>query len=218
MYTLHPDEPANDTQTCGYELITSHPAPFGRTDTCSNQPTVDDYGIYGANDEARTVIADAIDRFAAAGLPLPQLRIYVHHTDQGCFGHQGLFTKGGDLHRIDLCDLDATIHELAHAWEHHHLTDTTRQAFMNTFNIDTWNDNDTAHAHRGVEQVAFASPGDWPMSPCRPCWPTTTPTNWPATNCSPAATPPGLQTPNHTHTTPDIDPDTINTTTDPTFG
>ena len=34
MYALHPDEPANDAQTCGYELITGHPAPFGRTDGC----------------------------------------------------------------------------------------------------------------------------------------------------------------------------------------
>ena len=34
MYTLHPDEPTDTDQICGFELITSHPTPFGRTDSC----------------------------------------------------------------------------------------------------------------------------------------------------------------------------------------
>ena len=118
--------------------LTNHfnTTPTTTTETTTTETTdseIDDYGIYGADAEAETVITDAINRFAAAGLPLPQLRIYVHNNDQPCHGHQGLYSKGADLNRIDLCDLAATTHELAHAWEHHHLTDTTRQTFMNTY-------------------------------------------------------------------------------------
>jgi hypothetical protein len=35
MYALHPDEPTNADQICGYELITGHTTPFGRIDTCT---------------------------------------------------------------------------------------------------------------------------------------------------------------------------------------
>jgi hypothetical protein len=35
MYALHPDQPANEDSTCGYELITGHASPDNHTDPCT---------------------------------------------------------------------------------------------------------------------------------------------------------------------------------------
>ena len=204
--------------------LTNHfnttPTTTTETTTTETTDTVDDYGIYGADTEAETVITDTINRFAAAGLPLPELRIYVHDTNQPCHGHQGLYSKGADLNRIDLCDLAATTHELAHAWEHHHLTDTTRQTFMNTYNIDTWNDPDTIHAHRGIEQVAFAITWGLTDQPVQAMLADHYTDELARYQLLTGTASPRLQPPTNNNTTPtiDIDPTDINITTNSNFG
>lgn len=114
-------------------------------------------GIYGADDAMEREILDAIDRFALAGLVLPKLRIYVHESHGPCKGHLGLFAKGGDEQRIDLCERypDVITHELAHAWEHDHLDDDTRKAFLEWTGLTAWNDKDVPHPARGVERMAY---------------------------------------------------------------
>ena len=117
----------------------------------------DAYGIYGADANQAADLAEAKDAFAAAGLPLPELRIYFHSTDDACRGNHGLYGKGGDKHRVDFCTSVASVirHELAHAWEHHNMADSTRQTFMEQAELSNWNDHDSPHPSRAIEQVAY---------------------------------------------------------------
>lgn len=111
-------------------------------------------GIYGANSKDAAEIRRAFDLYAAADLTLPSLRIYVHSTNEGCNENDGLFNKDYTGHRIDVCDVRVLVHELAHAWEHNHMDETGRQAFMDYAGLEVWSDYDTRYAQRGVEQVA----------------------------------------------------------------
>lgn len=115
------------------------------------------YGIHGPA-EAEAIVLEAMELFETAGLELPPLRIHVHPTHEACNGNLGLYSKGGDLHRIDLCDLTPwlIVHELAHAWERHNVDDATRDAFMAATGAGTWNDHSQPHPARGVEQAADA--------------------------------------------------------------
>ena len=126
----------------------------------SDTHVVDPAGIYGADEAMNQEILDAMDRFEDAGLELPELRVYVHDSDEPCNGNanMGLYNKGGDQQRIDLCHRSPNvgIHELAHAWEYHNMDDTTRQAFLVRADLSTWNDTDVVHRARGVERVAYA--------------------------------------------------------------
>lgn len=115
------------------------------------------FGIHGPA-ATHAVVEEAMELFESAGLTLPPLRIFVHATHEPCNGNLGLYSKGGDLHRIDLCDLTPwlIVHELAHAWERHNVDDETRDAFMAHTGAGTWNDHAQPHPARGVEQAADA--------------------------------------------------------------
>jgi hypothetical protein len=130
------------------------------TVTASNpNPVLDPTGIYGADETMKQQILDAIDRYDTLPQALPALRIYVHDTDEPCNGNnnQGLYNKGGDQYRIDLCSTSIKVltHELAHAWEYHNINDATRAAYVELAGLRVWNDKDVAHPARGVEQVAW---------------------------------------------------------------
>ena len=131
------------------------PAGFGDTSPGAMAPVGP--GIHGADDAAEAEIMAAIERFVDAGLPLPELSIHVHESAQGCNGHQGLFGKGGDKHRIDICVVHPSVirHELAHLWEHHNVDDATRQAFLDSTGLEAWNDQSAVHRSRGIEQAAY---------------------------------------------------------------
>jgi hypothetical protein len=117
----------------------------------------DRVGIYDADDALEREILDAVDRFTDAGLTLPELRIHVHESAEPCRGHMGLYNKGGDQHRIDLCQPypEVITHELAHAWDYHNLDDATRQAFLDRAGLRVWSDQDVPHPARGVERAAY---------------------------------------------------------------
>ncbi len=119
--------------------------------------TLDAYGIYGADSAQEAEITAAMAVLADNGLTVPELRIYVHESNQGCRENQGLFGTGGDKHRVDICNFDESIirHELVHAWEHHNMDDSTRQAFQDHIGLDNWNDHDQPHYSRGIEEAAY---------------------------------------------------------------
>ena len=110
-------------------------------------------GIHGATAATELEIRAGLELFARAGLDLPELAIYVHDSTEACGGWLGLFDADGSGRRIDLCG-NVLLHELAHAWEHHHVTDATRQAFLEYANLEVWNDHDTPHPARGIEHAA----------------------------------------------------------------
>lgn len=112
--------------------------------------------IRGADDEQEQTILDAIYLYENAGLELPPLKIHVHEDSVECEGAPGLYSKGGDLNRIDLCapSMAMSIHELAHAWERHNVKDSTRAEYMDETGAVVWNSHEVSHPARGVEQFA----------------------------------------------------------------
>jgi hypothetical protein len=118
---------------------------------------VDPPGIYGADPEFTAVVETAIDRFNTVGLTLPDLRIYYHSDPSACPGAIGLFNQDGSGTRVDLCTQVAytLLHELAHAWEYHTLSDATRQAYLNHVGLTSWASPDVDWEDRGVEHAAW---------------------------------------------------------------
>lgn len=147
--------PAADTETSApprAEVNTTPPI-TGQHD----QTAIDPAGIYGADPQLTTVIQAAMDRFTTTGLILPALRIYVHDTSDGCKGASGLYSQKPPVHRIDLCTrLQATVlHELAHAWEHHTVSEDTRRTFLEHTGLEAWQSyGDVEWEDRGIEQAA----------------------------------------------------------------
>ena len=140
--------PTGPTTTTTSEKVTNRTPPASAK--------TDPFGIYGADEQTELMIEEANALFQAAGLSLPALRIYVHDNDEPCNGNQGLFSKTGDQHRVDICThhINLIIHELAHAWEYHNVDETTRQKFMEQAQADGWNDHNVVHQARGVEIAA----------------------------------------------------------------
>jgi hypothetical protein len=104
-----------------------------------------------------------------AGLDTFRVEVDVWPTAAGsdrCHGHAGLFSDATTGPGVDLCiDYISTdlgthlrhkliLHELAHAWIHGNVSDSTRTEFMTLRGIDTWNDPRTAHPARGTEIAA----------------------------------------------------------------
>lgn len=134
-------------------------APAGPEESAgTNPPAPDAPGIYGADAELTAEIESAMARFDSAGLTLPELRIYAHATNEGCQGHIGLFNGDQSGNRIDLCVRTEylILHELAHAWEHHFMTESTREAFLDHTGLTTWNHIETDWDERGIEAAAQA--------------------------------------------------------------
>jgi hypothetical protein len=139
------------------------PAP-GSASTHSNVKRVsaeqaekmDPPGIYGADDQFTAVIESAIDRFDGVGLTLPELRIYHHSDPSGCPGATAQFNQDGSGTRVDLCTQVGytLLHELAHAWEYHTMSDETRQAYLEITGLPTWADPEVGWADRGIERAA----------------------------------------------------------------
>ena len=118
--------------------------------------TVDPPGIYGAEPDFAAVIQSAINRFDSVGLKLPELRIYYHSDPSGCPGASALFNLDGSGTRVDLCTrvTYTLLHELAHAWEYHTMSDATRQAYLDYTGLATWADPEIEWADRGIESAA----------------------------------------------------------------
>ncbi|CAN5744276.1 hypothetical protein BH23ACT5_BH23ACT5_21640 [soil metagenome] len=99
----------------------------------------------------------AIDRFAAAGLPLPELHIEFLAAEDSCRGALGLFDTNTTPWRISICSsLDFVYeHELAHSWERATLTNEMRDAFMQMRGHSVWRGSGVPWKERGVEGAAF---------------------------------------------------------------
>lgn len=91
----------------------------------------------------------AQDRFEEAALPLPDIRVTFHLDAEPCEGSQGGYTIENDEHRVLICvsetgrarDLKVKrtlLHEFAHAWDHHALSDEVRSAFTDARGSGGW--------------------------------------------------------------------------------
>jgi hypothetical protein len=108
--------------------------------------------------EQAAMALDALHRFAEFGLELPPgLEIHFHDDLESCGGHRGLATHGTDLERIDMCRTHqfTLMHEMAHMWAEHTLTDRQRQAFLDERGLRSWRDG-APWEERGTEHAAHA--------------------------------------------------------------
>jgi hypothetical protein len=112
------------------------------------------------SDAATTELIEwAVARYTETGLELPDVEFFVHTDDRdACDGHDGYWHPGRNADRIDICEATEllVLHELAHAWEHHSVTDDTRDAFMAVHPGDEWRDEGVGHFAQGIERFAEA--------------------------------------------------------------
>lgn len=106
------------------------------------------------------IVARAMQRFADHGLQLPPLEITFSDTNDACEGFRGMYfgptQTPNPVDRIAVCD-DWSVHlyhELAHAWEHHSVTDATRAELVSRWQLSTWGDQSEEWADRGIERAA----------------------------------------------------------------
>lgn len=120
----------------------------------SATPTVT---IRGANAVDRAALADALARFASAGLLLPDLEVLFGHDTSRCDGHMGEFEKHRTPWRISVCsELEFVIpHEIAHAWAAANLDDAERSRYTAARGFTNWSDHTRPWAERACEDAAF---------------------------------------------------------------
>lgn len=113
--------------------------------------------VEGATPAQADRLALALDRFAEAGLQLPDLHVEFPTDPEGCHGHLGLFALRHGTARILICGEEEFLyeHELAHAWEATSVSDETRAVFMEYRGYETWSSSTVPWQERGVEGAAF---------------------------------------------------------------
>lgn len=142
-------------------LVLSNPLAASATSDASPGDTVHlstmSLEIVGATDDQASTIVAAAHRFEATDLRLPDLHVIVHRDSTACHGHDGYWTPGPSRDRIDLCVIQEVLvlHEMAHAWDHHAVSDATRAAFMGLHPGDAWRQDGT-HRQQGIERFADA--------------------------------------------------------------
>ena len=105
----------------------------------------------------------ALARFDQAGLALPPLVISFHDDREVCGGNFGLY-RAGTPAQVDICGFNwdrfvvgakkTLLHELAHAWTQHELTEEAREQFLGLRGLDTWGDDEFPWEEQGSEQAA----------------------------------------------------------------
>jgi len=105
----------------------------------------------------------AMDLFHEAGFDLPPLR-YVFHGEHAepCSGRLGLQHRVDRVNVIELCTSEMSfptqvriLHETAHAWVDHALTDDRKAAFQHVRGWTYWRNYELAPWHEnGTEQAA----------------------------------------------------------------
>jgi hypothetical protein len=132
----------------------ANPVPLSADLTSAGMPA--SVTVVGASESDHAAIGWAVDRLQWGGLELPPVVIEIHTAPADCNGHDGLFRSSETTPTVLVCNRSRYIvlHELAHAWEHHNLTDDTRQEFMELLGLTAWSDHDVAWKERGVEDLA----------------------------------------------------------------
>lgn len=131
---------------------------IGSTDPAAavNEPSRPNV-ITGGDAETRAIVEDAVASFTGLGLELPRIAINIHPRDkQFCDGHRAYWQSGRDHDVIDLCFIDTftVLHELAHSWEQHNLTDETRIAFLELTPGQKWRSDEVKYNSQGIEDAA----------------------------------------------------------------
>ncbi len=129
-----------------------------------------------ATPEQRALATWAIGRFTEAGLPLTDLTITFHDTEDGCDGNLGLYRTS--TRHVDLCNWgqdrtapeNTILHELAHAWISEFVSERGRQEFVDHRRLDNWHHADGAWWQMGQEQAAEIVAWGLMEDPYRSVW------------------------------------------------
>jgi hypothetical protein len=108
----------------------------------------------GLTAEQQEFVAWGEARFAAAGLPLPEVHYVFHDDFEECGWHGGKYHPGNRVVTLCTTDPKTLIHELAHAWETTMLSNDVRAGFMTLRGLSVWYDHSVPWAERAAEQVA----------------------------------------------------------------
>ena len=115
----------------------------------------------GLTADQEALVEKAVGLYTAAGLELPQVRLVGSADPAPCEGRAGVAFPREDHTEIVLCTAAAgpaeewvIIHELAHAWDHHSLTEDRKAAFQSLRNAPSWRSRDVAWHERAAEQAA----------------------------------------------------------------
>ena len=126
-------------------------------------PTIPTLELVNMPVEFATMAWWAIDLFDRADLELPPLRFIYHDGERtACRGRDGAHHEVDGVSVIELCATDAVyavqvmvLHETAHAWAEHSLTDERKDAFQELRGWEHWRDYEAAAWHEnGTEQAA----------------------------------------------------------------
>jgi len=120
-----------------------------------------DFGFRSRSDAA---LAEwALTRFDRAGLVLPPLVLSFYDDRADCADNFGLYRSGAPV-RVDICGFNwdrfvtmakkTVLHELAHAWIGHTLSETAQENFLDLRGLNTWGDDEFPWAEQGSEQAA----------------------------------------------------------------
>jgi hypothetical protein len=126
------------------------------------EPNGASYSAKGFSHAQEAQIEWAIGLYADAGLELPPLEFVRYPTREPCRGGRGFYTGDRSPATIRICIPDAGrsaepvfLHEIAHAWDGHALTEGRREAFLQLRNLEQWWDDSSAQWHTyGAEQAA----------------------------------------------------------------
>ena len=100
----------------------------------------------------------AVGRFADAGLDLPAGDLHMHRDPADCARPDGSARNaymggGSDGFALHICtNSSVLLHELAHLWDNHAMTDELRDALLDLRGLDTWRHEEWGHA--GGEHLA----------------------------------------------------------------
>jgi hypothetical protein len=146
---------------------------FADIDLASSQPKtplarVDEVELIESLTPKEQALVDwATDRFAQAGLELPELTVRFDPTGELCDNAEGLYRHGPNTERaVTICTPDfdtfasqlghrrTLLHEFGHAWDFANMSAENHQEIGRILGVDAWNDHADEWEDRGVERLA----------------------------------------------------------------
>ena len=99
--------------------------------------------------------------FDRAGLTLPPIDFIRHATTGPCLGRTGIASYEGGRGRVGICTADAGpveeilfLHEIAHTWDRHALSEDRRRDFQDLRGLAAWRSSLLPWEELGAEQAA----------------------------------------------------------------
>lgn len=119
-------------------------------------PSLSPGGVPGVslNVPQQNLINFGLTRFEQQALELPELSFEFRPHAVDCLGHKGLYSSRSRTLRMCSMDKKTMLHELAHAWANHNLSDAEMNEFARHRGLGEWNDQAAPWKERATEHAA----------------------------------------------------------------